>query len=146
VISAAGADFPEPPAGYALASVNDIQSFEFVDFYNANGLSSIPASFGSGCCVVAVENGFLLFNGSYVEPFDQNGFSQCMNMPTLSDPVYIGSDTLFVPYLDYDSAMYFAVAATLGPELGCDSAANTFAVYKSGSPQPPPPPAVILLD
>ncbi|CUG86171.1 membrane-associated protein, putative [Bodo saltans] len=70
------------PSGYALASLADLQSADFLNQYNSVGINYVQ-SFGSGfiCCVVSVQEGYLSIGSSasyssYITPF-LNGVETC---------------------------------------------------------------------
>ncbi|CUG06143.1 unnamed protein product, partial [Bodo saltans] len=70
------------PSGYALASLADLQSADFLNQYNSVGINYVqPFDAGALCCVVSVQEGFASIGPSnsfsnYLQPF-HNGVGAC---------------------------------------------------------------------
>ena len=97
IVGRAGAQFPDAPGGYVMASLADVQSSQFASSYNAFGLT--PAS-GNGdsisvphCAFVAVNEGFLAFlapgNITVLAPFSNGG--QWEEGASLANPMWFGA-------------------------------------------------------
>ena len=145
-----GAFLPNTPAGYQLASFQDIVSAEFVNQYNTVGISFVAAYGGPVCCAVSVQEGFLTFAGGvggYLENF-ANGTDCCtsgtspanttLGVPPFANSPYEGT---WLKQLDPKALSLLGVNSTI-PALSfasCSSGTTKSAYFKKIGPSPPPP-------
>lgn len=77
---------PNIPDQYVVASLSDIQSSSFADYYNTAGINlvqSFPAEASEVCCVVTVNEGLLSYGisndyANYIQPFSNSGSAACI--------------------------------------------------------------------
>jgi cathepsin L len=125
VIFTTGELFPQPPAGYVMAGLADVQSSAFLQLYNGNKLNDLVQSVSwGGCCTFAVNEGYLQYNGSFVLPYSQAGVNECADQ--LSNPVTWG--TLSNQW--FQTIQASLITASTNTTGFCYSTQNTFAIFK----------------
>ncbi|CUG91187.1 Hypothetical protein, putative, partial [Bodo saltans] len=91
------------PSGYALASLADLQSADFLNQYNSVGINYVqPFASGALCCAVSVQEGFLSIGPSdsysnYLQPF-LNGAATCTSGSQPTDTTFGIPLSAFGPY------------------------------------------------
>jgi hypothetical protein len=137
VIYATGQDFPSGPSGYVQASLADIKSKAFLDYYNAHKLNDLSQMMG-GCCIFNLTDGFLTYESKYLFPYTTAGQRQCYEQ--LTNPVYFGAGWYTDIPLSTISAADVAKLDVNTAQFCADPQPNTFAIFKLGSGPGPSPP------
>lgn len=87
------------PDGYEIATLADIKSNSFIQFYNHYQLEDTGVS-NNACCVFTVKEGYLAIghpgNFSFIAPFNKRGENGCQAV--LSNPVMFGGAVDVGPY------------------------------------------------
>jgi hypothetical protein len=149
-----GSDYPSAPSSdptAVLASIHDLSSPNFVYQYNAQALAGLqyPSGSAQGCCAVKVQEGWVVFNRSFVVPHFETSGGDCAcsgsGFDTFSGNQRLatrwgGMGTELISSLNVSSIHEFGTTRD-GPSQ-CDSQpSNAFAIFKSG-PNANPAPAL----
>jgi len=141
--------------GYSAMTLADLKDPAFMTYFNSNGGIPDLGESMQGCCVFSVgTDGYIQAAGTFYTAYTAAGTRECA--ATLAAPVYFGgaaqdgtpnSEKFFGTTLTaklIDSTTAVPSYTTLN---GCESAANAWGLFKSGSgpappsPGPPPPPS-----
>lgn len=125
------------PKGYKLATLAEIQSASFASAYNLRRLQYNAPGGMLGCCVVAINGGYLTTtDGDFASLYTSTGAFQCTEMPV--SPIGLGSAYLvgstpgvFWPQLPLSGGANLTVSATLSAQLNCGTPQDTFAIYSA---------------
>ena len=148
IVQVVGTNYPAPPTSqYTIASIADVQSQDFLDFYNTNGglmLSALDAT-NSICCIVQVAEGWLNYNiapdsgfsplSVYTEPGNQ---VECF-ADMAAQKVHLGaafggpgSGTIFQTISNITS-MYFTTFTSSNTNKWCNGLTATQTLLKSAN-------------
>jgi len=141
----------KPGPNVRLATLWDVQSQEFVDWFNFNQGLDFDATYQptTACCLYGISEGYLTVRGSigdpnnysYVAPFTPQGQRECAY--TLSGTQMFGCiinfgwcQNQFFNNLTMDLVSRFAFTNTIQSAIGCGAEAESFGIYKAIAPPP----------
>mmetsp|Transcript_8222 Transcript_8222/g.24363 ORF Transcript_8222/g.24363 Transcript_8222/m.24363 type:complete len:587 (-) Transcript_8222:104-1864(-) len=144
----------EEHEGYSKARLAELQTSAFAEFYNyhctdkyCGGMAVVGNMSMRGCCVLAIEEGYLELEGTLLSTYNAKGEAQCVS--SLSPPVLLGgaveegtkwSGKFLGRHLDTTTSALFKVTESFDRLVECKGARETWALLASRPPSPAPPP------